>query len=48
MIGFIVVAIIAVLLIGLVFKLAKVAIVLALVVGAVVVVRNFIGKKRLK
>ena len=48
MIAFIVIAIIAVLVIGLVFKLLKLAIIVALALGAFVVVRNFIAKKRLK
>jgi hypothetical protein len=48
MIGIIIAAIIAIIVIGLVFKLAKVAIILALVFGGVVLVRNFIGQKRIK
>jgi Flp pilus assembly protein TadB len=48
MIGIIIAAIIAVLVIGLVFKLAKVAIILALIFGAVVLVRNFVAQKRIK
>jgi hypothetical protein len=48
MIGYVIAAIIAVLVIGLVFKLAKVAIIVALVVGGAVLVRNFIAQKRIK
>ena len=48
MIGYVIAAIIAILVIGLVLKLAKVAMVLALVVGGAIVVRNFIAQKRIK
>ena len=48
MIAFVIIAIIAVLVIGLVFKLLKLAIVVALALGAFVVARNFIAAKRLK
>jgi hypothetical protein len=48
MIGIIIAAIIAIIVIGLVFKLAKLAIILALVFGGVVLVRNFIAQKRIK
>ena len=44
----IVAAIVAILVIWLVFKLAKIAIVLALVVGGAMLVRNFVAQKRLK
>ena len=43
MIGFIIIAVIAVLLIGLVFKLLKVAIIVALCVGVVIVAKKMIG-----
>jgi hypothetical protein len=48
MMAFLIIAIIAVLVIGLVFKLLKLAIIVALGVGAFVLVRNFIAAKRLK
>ena len=48
MIGLIFLAIVAFLVIGLVFKLIKIAIIVALVIGAVAVVRGFIANKRLK
>ncbi len=48
MIGIIIVAIIAILVIGLVFKLIKVAIILAIGFGIFVVARNAFGNKRLK
>jgi hypothetical protein len=48
MIGLIILAIVAFLVIGLVFKLIKLAIIVALVVGAVAVVRGFVANKRLK
>ncbi len=48
MIALIIIAIVAILVIGLVLKLAKVAIILALVVGGAVLVRNFIAQKRIK
>jgi len=48
MIGLIILAIIAFLVIGLVFKLIKLAIIVALLVGAVAVGRGFVAQKRLK
>jgi len=48
MIRIIVAAIIAILVIWLVFKLAKVAIIVALIVGGAVLVRNFVAQKQLK
>ena len=48
MIGFLLIAIVIVLALGLVFKLLKLAIVVAIVLGGVLVVRNFISGKRLK
>ncbi len=48
MIGYVILAIVAVLVIGLAFKLVKVALILALVAGGVLLVRNFLNQKRLK
>ncbi|QNN66025.1 hypothetical protein H9L12_05875 [Sphingomonas rhizophila] len=48
MIGFAILAIIAIVVIGVVLKLAKIAIILALCVGAVMVAQNYLGGKRLK
>ena len=48
MIGLIILAIIAVLVLGLVLKLVKLAVIVALVLGGFVLVRNFIANKRLK
>jgi hypothetical protein len=48
MIALIILAIVAFLVIGLAFKLIKVAIIVALVIGAVAVVRGVTGNKRLK
>ena len=48
MIRFILIAIVVVLVLGLVFKLLKFAIIVALGLGAFVLVRNVIAKKRLK
>ena len=48
MIGIIIVAIIAILVLGLVFKLIKVALIVALLFGGFVLVRNFIAQKRIK
>ena len=48
MIGYVIVAIIAIIVIGVVLKLAKVAIILALVAGGVLLIRNFIRQKRIK
>jgi hypothetical protein len=48
MIGLIILAIVAFLVIGLVFKLIKVAIIVALLVGAVAVVRGFVARKQIK
>jgi hypothetical protein len=48
MIGFLLIAIVIVLALGLVFKLLKFAIIIAIVLGGVVVVRNLVAGKRLK
>jgi len=48
MIGIIVAVIIGILLIGLVFKLIKVAIILALAAGIVMLAQTMFGNKRLK
>ena len=48
MIGLIILAIVAFLVIGLVFKLVKLAIIVALLFGAVALVRGVVDKKRLK
>jgi hypothetical protein len=48
MIRFILIAIVIVLALGVVFKLLKFAIIVALGLGAFVLVRNVIAKKRLK
>ena len=48
MIGVIVLVIIGILLLGLVFKLLKAAIVIALIVGGVVVVQRFLANNRNK
>lgn len=48
MIGLIIAAILAILLIGVILKLAKIAIVLALCVGIVMIAQNNLGAKRLK
>ena len=48
MIGIIIVAIIAILVIGLVLKLAKVAIIVALLFGGFVLVRNTLAQRRIK
>ena len=48
MIALIILAIVAFLVIGLVFKLVKLAIIVALVVGAVAVVRGFVARKQIK
>ena len=48
MIGLIILGIVAFLVIGLVFKLIKVAIIVALLVGAVAVVRGFVARKQIK
>ncbi len=48
MIGIIIAVVIGILLIGLVFKLMKIAIVLALVVGGVMLAQRYFGTKRLK
>ena len=45
MVGVIIAVIIGILLIGLVFKLLKIAIVLALIVGGVMFVQNKLGSK---
>jgi hypothetical protein len=48
MIGIIIAVVIGILLIGLVFKILKIAIVLALAVGVVMLAQNYFGQKRLK
>ena len=48
MIGLIVAIIIGILLIGLVFKLLKIAIVVALVVGGLMLAQNYFGQKRIR
>jgi hypothetical protein len=48
MIGIIVAVIIGILLIGLVLKLLKIAIIIALVVGGLMLVQNKLGTKRIK
>jgi len=48
MIGLIIAVIIGILLIGIVLKLAKIAIILALCVGIVMFAQNKLGTKRLK
>jgi len=48
MLGIIIAVIIGILLIGLVLKLLKFAIIIALVVGGLMVVQNKFGTKRLK
>jgi hypothetical protein len=48
MIGIIIAVIIGILLIGLVLKLLKFAIIVALVVGGVMLVQNKFGTKRIK
>lgn len=48
MIAFILVAILAILLIGIVLKIVKFAVILALCVGIVMVAQNKFGTKRLK
>ena len=48
MIGAIIAIIIGILLIGLVLKIVKIAIILALVVGGLMLVQNKFGTKRLK
>jgi hypothetical protein len=47
-IGFIIAVIIGIILIGIVLKLLKIAIILALAVGIVMVAQNYFGPKRLK
>ena len=48
MIGIIIAVVIGIFLIGLVFKLLKLAILVALAVGVVMLAQNFLGQKRLK
>ena len=48
MIGIVIAVIIGILLLGLVFKLLKIAIIIALAVGLVMVAQNYFGPKRLK
>jgi hypothetical protein len=48
MIGILIAVVIGILLIGLVFKLLKVAILVALAVGVVMLAQNYFGPKRLK
>ena len=48
MIGVVIAVIIGIIVIGLVFKLLKIAIILAVAVGIVTLARNYFGSKRLK
>ena len=48
MVGIVIAVILGILLLGLVFKLLKIAIILALVVGGVMFVQNKLGTKRIK
>ncbi len=48
MIGLIIVAILAILLIGVVLKIIKIAVILALCVGIVMVAQNKLGTKRIR
>jgi hypothetical protein len=48
MIGLVIAVIVGILLIGLVFKLLKLAIVIALAVGAVMLAQKYFGQKRIK
>ena len=48
MIALVIGVIVAILLIGLVFKLLKVAILVALAVGVVMLAQNYFGNKRIK
>jgi hypothetical protein len=48
MIGVIIAIIIGILLIGLLFKLLKIAIILALAAGIVMIAQNYFGPKRIK
>ena len=48
MIGIIIAVIIGIILIGIVLKLLKIAIIVALAVGAVMLAQNYFGPKRLK
>jgi len=48
MIGIIIAAIIGILLLGVLFKLLKIAIILALIVGGVMFVQNKLGAKRIR
>ena len=48
MIGIIIVVILAILLIGVVLKIAKIAVILALCVGAFMLIQNKLGTKRIK
>ena len=48
MIGIIIAVVIGILLIGVVLKILKIAIIIALVVGGVMLVQNKFGQKRIK
>ena len=48
MIGIIIVVILAILLIGVVLKIAKIAVILALCVGGFMLIQNKLGTKRIK
>ena len=48
MIGIIIAVVIGIILIGLVFKLLKIALIVALVVGGFMLVQNKLGTKRIK
>jgi len=48
MIGLIIAVVIGILLIGLILKILKIAVILAVCVGAVMFVQNKLGTKRLK
>ena len=48
MVGIVIAVILGILLLGLVFKLLKIAIILALVIGGVMFVQNKLGTKRIK
>ena len=48
MIGLVIAVIIGIILIGIVFKLLKIAIILAIAVGVVMLAQNKFGTKRLK
>jgi len=48
MVGLVIAVIIGILLLGVLFKLLKIAIILALAVGIVMIAQNAFGNKRLK